>query len=85
MLVKRSWASLGEAQSMESGHAPTPIDIYRRRAQLRHALATVEAAIVLSDERAACGDEPVVVNLEGLREDLLVALWLTEVLLSNHR
>jgi hypothetical protein len=70
---------------MESEHAPTPLDMYRRRAQLRHALATVEAAIVVDDERIAGGEEPAVANLEGLREDLLVALWLTEVFLSNHR
>jgi hypothetical protein len=50
--------------------------------QLRHALVAVESAIVLEEERALEDAEPV--NLEGLRQDLLVALWLTEVLLSRH-
>jgi hypothetical protein len=51
--------------------------------QLRHALVAVESAIVLREERAP-EDDPEPVNLEGLRQDLLVALWLTEVLLSKH-
>jgi hypothetical protein len=50
--------------------------------QLRHALVAVESAIVLRDERTPEDGEPA--NLEGLRQDLLVALWLTEVLLSRH-
>jgi septum formation topological specificity factor MinE len=50
--------------------------------QLRHALVAVESAIVLREERAPEDAEPA--NLEGLRQDLLVALWLTEVLLSKH-
>jgi hypothetical protein len=67
---------------MQSG--PTPLDFYRRRVQLRHALVTVEAAIALREERTPAESEPTPADLEGLREDLLVALWLTEVLLSRH-
>jgi hypothetical protein len=67
---------------VQSEHSPVPIDVYRRRAQLRHALVTIEAAIAQRDERDPGGSETV--NLEGLREDLLVALWLTEILLSKH-
>jgi hypothetical protein len=67
---------------MTSGHSPTSIDVYRRRLQLRHALVTVEAAIALRDEPGS--DRSDTVDLEGLREDLLVALWLTEILLSKH-
>lgn len=72
-------ATLWEVQSAPS---PTPLDLYRRRVQLRHALVAVESAIVLRDERTPEDAEPA--NLEGLRQDLLVALWLTEVLLSRH-
>jgi hypothetical protein len=62
------------------GRSPTQIEACKRRVELRHALATVEEAIALRDERgAACS-----VNLEGLREDLLVALWLCEILLTKH-
>lgn len=64
---------------MTPGRSPTQIEAYRRRVELRHALATVEEAIALRDERgSACS-----VNLEGLREDLLVALWLCEILLAK--
>ena len=64
---------------MTPGRPPAQIEAYRRRVELRHALATVEEAIALRDERgSACS-----VNLEGLREDLLVALWLCEVLLTK--
>jgi hypothetical protein len=59
--------------------SPTRIDAYRRRVELRHALTTVEEAIALRDESgSACS-----ANLDGLREDLLVALWLTEILLAK--
>jgi hypothetical protein len=62
-----------------SGHSPTPIEAYRRTVELRQALDAVEAAIALRDERgSACSGGG---NLEGLREDLVMALWLTEVLL----
>jgi hypothetical protein len=63
-------------------HSPTPIDIYRRRRELRHALATVEAAIAVRDDHDSGRSDTV--NLEGLREDLLVVLWLTETLLPKH-
>ena len=66
---------------MKFERAPAPIDVYRRRLQLRHALVTVEAAIALRDEPGAGSSETD--NLEGLREDLLVALWLTEALLAK--
>jgi hypothetical protein len=59
-----------------------PIDVYRRRAQLRYALVTVEAAIMLSGEYGQDSSEPA--YLEGMREDLLAALWLTEIMLSKH-
>jgi hypothetical protein len=68
-------------QDVTSGYSCRPIDAYRRRAELRHALATVEAAIALRDERGS--DASNKVNLEGLREDLLTALWLTEILVSK--
>jgi hypothetical protein len=62
-----------------SGHPPTPIDAHKRTVELRQALATVDAAIALRDERGSpCSGG---VNLDGLREDLVVALWLTEILL----
>ena len=44
-------------------------------------MVAVESAIVL---RGAPPEDAEPVNLEGLRQDLLVALWLTEVLLSRH-
>jgi hypothetical protein len=68
-------------EDVESTPSPTPIDVYRRRAQLRYALVTVEAAIILRGECGPDSSEPA--NLEGLREDLLAALWLTEILLSK--
>jgi hypothetical protein len=68
----------GNPEDVESKPSPTPIDVYRRRAQLRYALVTVEAAIML---RGPDSSEPA--DLEGLREDLLAALWLTEILLSK--
>jgi hypothetical protein len=79
--VDSAWS---KALEMQSGPAPTPLDFYRRRVQLRHALVTVEAAIALREERTPAESEPAPVDLERLREDLLVALWLTEVLLSRH-
>jgi hypothetical protein len=73
--------SSGNPEDVESRPSPTPIDVYRRRAQLRYALVTVEAAIML---RGECGpDSSEAASLEGLREDLLAALWLTEILLSK--
>jgi hypothetical protein len=72
----------GNPEDVESGPSPAPIDVYRRRAQLRHALVTVEAAIMLKGECDLDSSEPA--NLGGLREDLLAALWLTEILLSKH-
>jgi len=67
---------------VESRPSPAPIDVYRHRAQLRQALLTVEEAIVLRGECGPDSSEPV--NLEGLRDDLLAALWLTEILLARH-
>jgi hypothetical protein len=72
----------GNPEHVEPRPSPTPIDVYRHRAQLRHALVTVEAAIMLKGESGPDSSEPT--NLEGLREDLLAALWLTEILLSKH-
>lgn len=72
----------GNPEDVESGPSPKPIDVYRRRAQLRYALVTVEAAIILSGEYGQDSSEPA--YLEGLRQDLLAALWLTEILLSKH-
>ena len=69
-------------EDVESRPSPAPIDVYRRRAQLRHALVTVEAAIMLRCESGPDSSEPT--DLEGLREDLLAALWLTEIVLSKH-
>ena len=71
----------GNPQEVRFERSPAPIDVYSRRLQLRHALITVEAAIALRDEPGAGGSETA--NLEGLREDLLVALWLTDVLLGK--
>ena len=69
-------------EHVESRPPPARIDVYRRRAQLRYALVTVEAAIMLRGEGGPDSSEPD--NLEGLREDLLVALWLTEILHAKH-
>jgi hypothetical protein len=71
----------GHSQEVKFEHSTVPIDVYRRRLQLRHALVAVDAAIALQDEPREGGSETV--NLEGLREDLLVALWLVEVLLAK--
>ena len=68
---------------MTSAPSPAPIDVYRRRLQLRHALVSVEAAIALREEPNSGGSESV--NLEALQEDLLAALWLTETLLAQRR
>lgn len=64
---------------MTPGRSPTQIEAYRRRIELRQALATVEAAILLRDEHGPASP----VNLEGLRDDLLAALWLCEILLMK--
>jgi len=71
----------GNPQKVKFEHSAAPIDVYRRRLELRHALATVEAAIALRDQPDRGGSETV--NLESLREDLLVALWLVEGLLEK--
>jgi hypothetical protein len=71
----------GDPQEVTFEHSPAPIGVYRRRLQLRQALVTVEAAIALREEPGTGGSETV--NLGGLREDLLVALWLTEGLLAK--
>jgi hypothetical protein len=63
--------------------APTSIDIYRRRARLRQALATVDEAIELANAHVAARAEPTAFGLERLRDDLLIALWLTELGLSS--
>ena len=74
---------------MESGDfverqdAPTPIDLYRRRSRLRQALAAVDEAIELASAHFAAEAEPTVFGLERLRDDLLIALWLTELGLST--
>jgi hypothetical protein len=62
-------------------HVPTPIELFRRRRELRGALVTVDAAIALRNERGPRGAETV--DFDGLREDLLVALWLTEAQLAR--
>jgi hypothetical protein len=54
------------------------LDGFRRRRELREALATVEAAIAQHGE-----ESPATVKLEGLRWDLLAALELTELLLAR--
>jgi hypothetical protein len=67
-----------------SGNPPVPIDIYRRRARLRHALVTVEEAMALANaQRAADGGKPTIFGLEQLRDDLLIALWITQLGLAN--
>jgi hypothetical protein len=89
-LLVESLTTLGQARRILTGnprgvtfeHSPGPIDVYRRRRELRHALATVEAAIAVRDDHDSGRLDTV--NLEGLREDLLVALWLTETLLRKH-
>jgi hypothetical protein len=67
-----------------SGNPTVPIDIYRRRARLRHALVTVEETIALVNaQRAADGGKPTVFGLEQLRDDLRMALWITQLGLSS--
>jgi hypothetical protein len=67
-----------------SGTPPVPIDIYRRRARLRHALVTVDEAIALASARCAAeGEEPTIFGPEQFPDDLLIALWLTELGLSS--
>ncbi len=75
---------------MESGNEagsekpPVPMDVYRRRARLRHALATVEEALALAEaQREADGVKPTIFGLEQLRDDLLIALWITQLGLAN--
>jgi hypothetical protein len=80
-LGQARWIVPSNPQGVTSEYSSTPIDVYRRRVELRHTLATVEAAIALRDERGS--DSSSKVNLEGLREDLLVALWLTEIVLAK--
>ena len=60
------------------------MDVYRRRARLRHALVTVEEAIAVAEaQRDADGGKPTIFGLEQLRDDLLIALWLTQLGLAN--
>jgi hypothetical protein len=54
---------------MASDGSTAHLDLFRRRRDLRHALATVEAAIEQHAE-----ESPETVKLEGLRTDLLAAL-----------
>ena len=75
---------------MESGNEagsekpPVPMDVYRRRARLRHALVTVEEAIAVAEaQRDADGGKPTIFGLEQFRDDLLIALWLTQLGLAN--
>jgi hypothetical protein len=63
---------------------PVPLDVYRRRARLRHALVTVEEALALAEvQRGVDGGKPTIFGLEQLRDDLLIALWLTQLGLAN--
>jgi hypothetical protein len=50
---------------------------------LRQALATVDEAIELANAHVAASAEPTAFGLERLRDDLLIALWLTELGLSS--
>ena len=75
---------------MESGNEagsekpPVPMDVYRRRARLRHALVTVEEALALAEaQRDADGGKQTIFGLEQLRDDLLIALWITQLGLAN--
>ncbi len=75
---------------MESGNEagsekpPVPMDVYRRRARLRHALVTVEEALALAEaQRDADGVKPTIFGLEQFRDDLLIALWITQLGLTN--
>lgn len=72
-------AARGDAPSMTSEDSTAQLDLFRRRRELRHALATVEAAIAQHD-----GDGAETARLAGLRIDLLAALELTELLLARH-
>jgi hypothetical protein len=88
-LLAESLTKLGQARRILPGnpqdvtfeHSPAPIEVYRRRLELSQALVTVEAAIALRDEPYAGSSKAV--RLEGLRDDLRVALWLTENLLAK--
>ena len=55
------------------------MDAYRRRARLRRALEAVDQAIELANAHIGAEAEPTVFGLERLRDDLLIALWLTEL------
>jgi hypothetical protein len=47
-------------------------------------LVTVDEAIALASARSAAeGGEPTIFGLEQFRDDLLIALWLTELGLSS--
>jgi hypothetical protein len=69
--------------SVERQDTPTSIDVYRRRSRLRQALAAVDEAIELASGHVAAEAEPTVFGLERLRDDLLIALWLTELGLTT--
>ena len=79
-------ATLGGVESggfAKPPDTPTSIEIYRRRARLRQALVRVDEAIELASAPVAAAAEPTVFGLERLRDDLLIALWLTELGLSS--
>jgi len=63
---------------MASEDSTAQLDLFRRRRELRHALATVDAAIAQHDAQS-----PETARLAGLRVDLLAALELTELLLAH--
>jgi hypothetical protein len=63
---------------MAAEDSTAQLDLFRRRRELKQALATVEAAI--AQQR---GETPETAKLQGLRVDLLAALELTELLLER--
>ena len=63
---------------MAAEDSTAQLDLFRRRRELKQALATVEAAIGQQP-----GETPETAKLQGLRVDLLAALELTELLLER--
>ena len=63
---------------MAAEDSTAQLDLFRRRRELKQALATVEAAIAKQP-----GETPETAKLQGLRVDLLAALELTELLLER--
>jgi hypothetical protein len=63
---------------------PEHADIHRVRARLTRALSMIEEAIALTDGRVTPPGKPPLVALEGLRDDLLIVLWLIEIAISDH-